>query len=54
MNETERNRLIITYAEMLYAYALHRGKMPAWVDMSDDRKPWIDRAEKDLKEIGWI
>jgi hypothetical protein len=49
----EARRLIITYAEMLYAYDIEDG-MRHWADMSDDRKHWIDRAEKELKEVGWI
>ena len=52
MNTIEKNRLVVTYAEMLYAYS--KPEVFIWPDMSDDRKPWIDRAENELKGMGWI
>lgn len=45
-----------TYAEMLYVYHLYHEKIlsPQWVEMSDDRQPWLDRAEKELRDAGLI
>ena len=50
MNPSEARFLIETYAEMLCAYSGGH----TWADMSDDRKPWMDRAAKELKEMGKI
>lgn len=49
-------RLKETYAEMLYVYHLYHEKIlsPQWVEMSDDRQPWLDRAEKELHDAGLI
>lgn len=49
-------RLKETYAEMLYVYHIyHEGILsPQWVEMSDDRQPWLNRAEKELREAGLI
>jgi hypothetical protein len=50
MNTSEARFLVDTYAEMLYAYS----GCHSWADMSDDRKPFLDRAERELQEMGKI